>query len=298
MNYHTSVLLNESIEALHINPSGIYVDCTFGGGGHSRQIVGNLTNGKVFAFDQDADAVKNTIRDERFTLIESNFRFLKRNLKLHDISEVDGILADLGVSSYQFDTAHRGFSFRFDAELDMRMNQRQTLMAKDVLNNYSEQDLLLIFQNYGEVINSKTLSQFIVEKRNEKLFTTTADFVERVENLVRGKYKEQYLAQVFQALRIEVNDELNALKDMLKQSYEVLKPGGRIAVITFHSLEDRIVKHFFKTGNFEGIHEKDHFGNITKYFIPVNKKPIEADSEELKNNNRARSAKLRVAQKI
>lgn len=298
MKYHTSVLLQESINGLNIQPNGLYVDCTFGGGGHSSLILQNITNGKLFAFDQDADAKKNAIKDSRFILIESNFRFLKRNLKLNDVISIDGILADLGVSSHQFDTAERGFSFRFNAELDMRMNQRQTIKAKDILNTYTEHELHELFQNYGEVINSKSLAAHIVLKRNEKKFETTHDFVESIKHLVRGKYQEQYLAQVFQALRIEVNDEINALKEMLRQSYEILKPKGRICVITFHSLEDRIVKHFLKYGNFDGTHEKDDFGNIKKYFTLINKKPITAESLELKENNRARSAKLRIAEKI
>jgi len=296
-SYHTSVLLHESIEGLHIQPKGIYVDATFGGGGHSKEILKQLNEeGKLFGFDQDEDAKQNALKDERFTLVQANFSELKRFLRLHSAIPVDGILADLGVSSWQFDTAERGFSFRFDGPLDMRMNKQGDKTAVDVLNEMSADDLQKMFSTNGELRNAKTLANAIVEVRNGKAFETIADLLTVCEaNRIGERHK--YLAQVFQAIRIEVNDELGTLKKLLEQSAEVLKPGGRLAVITFHSLEDRLVKNFMKHGNFDEEPVKDFYGNIEKKFKLITKKPIEASDKEQKENSRSRSAKLRVAEK-
>jgi 16S rRNA (cytosine1402-N4)-methyltransferase len=299
-NYHVPVLLAEAIEALQIKPDGIYVDCTFGGGGHSREILKRLgKNGKLVAFDQDADAQKNVPNDDRVVFVPHNFRHLQRFLKLHRIQEVDGILADLGVSSHQFDEAGRGFSTRFEAALDMRMDQRQELTAADVLNTFSEQQLHKLFEQYGEVSNSKTLAKTIVQARQAVALKTIDNFKEAVSAAVKGN-PNKYFAQVFQALRIEVNDELGALKEMLQQSPAVLKRGGRIAIITFHSLEDRIVKIFFKKGSFEEEETFDPFGTNTPEppLQAITKKPLLPGPEEIKNNPRSRSAKLRVAEKV
>jgi 16S rRNA (cytosine1402-N4)-methyltransferase len=297
-SYHTSVLLHESINALNIRPEGIYVDATFGGGGHSREILKQLNaEGKLLGFDQDEDVVRNVPNDERFELVRANFRDLKRFLRLHHAIPVDGILADLGVSSWQFDTAERGFSYRFDGPLDMRMNRFAEKTAADVLNEYNAEQLQKMLGEFGEVRNAKTLANAIVEARMQKRFETIADLLNVCEaNRIGEKHK--YLAQVFQAIRIEVNDELEALKDLLQQSYEVLKSGGRLAVITFHSLEDRLVKNFMKHGTFDDEPVKDMFGNIERKFKVITKKPIEAGEREQKENSRSRSAKLRVAEKI
>lgn len=297
-HYHTSVLLHESIEGLNIQPAGIYVDATFGGGGHSKEILKQLNQeGKLLGFDQDEDAERNSLNDERFTLVKANFRDLKRFLRLHNALPVDGILADLGVSSWQFDTAERGFSYRFDGPLDMRMNKQGDKTAADVLNEKSADDLQKMFSTYGELRNAKTFAGAIVEARAQKEFETIADLLSVCEvNKIGEKHK--YLAQVFQSLRIEVNDELGALKNLLEQSAEVLKPGGRLAVITFHSLEDRLVKNYMKHGNFDDEPVKDFFGNIELKFKLITKKPIEASDKEHKENSRSRSAKLRVAEKI
>ena len=294
--YHVPVMLDEVIEGLNIHPSGIYVDCTFGGGGHSKAILSKLNKeGKLIAFDQDEDAKKNVPGDARIIFVPQNFRHLQKFLRLHKIKEVDGILADLGVSSYQFDKADRGFSTRFDAVMDMRMDQRQSLFAMDVLKTYSEERLHKIFEQYGEVTNSKTLARTLVELRNTRSMQTIADFKNTVQGIVKGN-PNKYFAQVFQALRIEVNDELEALKEMLQQSVEVLKTGGRIAVITFHSLEDRIVKNFFK-----GVDETktdELYGTKNESMLHIiTKKPIIPGEEEIKKNPRARSAKLRIAEK-
>jgi 16S rRNA (cytosine1402-N4)-methyltransferase len=294
--YHVPVLLDEIIVGLNIHPSGIYVDCTFGGGGHSKAILDKLNKeGKLIAFDQDEDAKKNLPDDARIIFVQQNFRHLQKFLRLHKIKEVDGILADLGVSSYQFDKADRGFSTRFEAAMDMRMDQRQSLLAMDVLKNYSEEKLHKIFEQYGEVTNSKTLAKTIVEQRNTRSMQTITDFKNTVHAIVKGN-PNKYFAQVFQALRIEVNDELEALKEMLQQSTEVLKTGGRIAVITFHSLEDRIVKNFFK-----GVDESktdELYGTKNESMLHIiTKKPIIPGEEEIKKNPRARSAKLRIAEK-
>lgn len=297
MSYHTPVLLNESIAALQVKPDGIYVDVTYGGGGHSKEILKQLTTGKLVAFDQDTDAAKNVVEDDRLLFVNQNFRHLKKYLKVLGTFPVDGILADLGVSSYQFDTAERGFSFRFNSDLDMRMNKENTKSAEAILNTYSEKQLQEIFSEYGEVRNAKTLATAIVAARREKAFQTIEDFLLAIEPVIAG-IKNKYLAQVFQALRIEVNEEMEVLKDFLNQAVECLKPKGKLVVIAYHSLEDRMVKNFIKTGNVAGTIEKDLFGNHEKYFTVITKKPIEPNENEIKNNSRARSAKMRVAEKI
>lgn len=296
--YHVPVLLQEVIDGLQIIPSGIYVDCTFGGGGHSRKILEKLDgSGKLIVFDQDEDAKKNVPEDERVIFVSHNFRHLQRFLRFHKISKVNGILADLGISSHQINEAERGFSTRFDAALDMRMNQGDSKTAADVIKNYTEEALHKIFEKYGEVTNSKTLAKTIVEIRRTQSLGTINEFKNAVYPIVKGN-PEKYFAQVFQALRIEVNDELNVLKEMLMQSVDVLEDGGRIAVITFHSLEDRIVKNFFRDGTFEE-KEKDVFGNSMQSELRIiTKKPIVPTIEELKNNPRSRSSKLRIAEKV
>lgn len=292
------MLLSEVIEYLDIKPGGVYVDCTFGGGGHSRAILEKLSEeGRLVAFDQDEDAKRNLPDDPRVLFVPHNFRHLKRFLQLHAIKEVDGLLADLGVSSHQFDEAERGFSTRFDAQLDMRMDKRQEKTAMQVLNTYGEAQLHKLFEQYGEVTNSKTLARTIVEARKVAPLQTISGFKDAVASIVKGN-PNKYFAQVFQALRIEVNDEMGALKELLQQVPEVLKSGGRAAIITFHSLEDRLVKTFFKNGTFE---EEFNPFEMTKVVNPlklINKKPIEAGAEETKRNPRSRSAKLRVAEKI
>lgn len=297
-NYHVPVMLKECIEALNICPDGTYVDVTFGGGGHSREIMKHLgENGRLLAFDQDADAQQNIIADDRFEFIDQNFRYLKNFTRLHNAIPVDGILADLGVSSYQFDQAERGFSIRFDAELDMRMNQASTLTAKEVVNTYSEADLHRIFGIYGEIKNAKSLAKTIVTARLNGPLSTVADLKNAINSLIPKGKENKYLAQVFQALRIEVNQELEALKDFLIQSAEVLVSGGRLVVMSYHSLEDRLVKNFIAKGKFSGEVEKDFYGNDQKPFDAVSRGAITASEEEIKNNNRARSAKLRIAVK-
>lgn len=296
--YHVPVLLHEVIEGLNINPSGIYVDCTFGGGGHSRAILEKLgEDGKLVAFDQDADAKQNLPDDPRVVFVPHNFRYIQRFLRLNGIKEVDGLLADLGVSSHQFDEADRGFSIRFDAALDMRMDQRQEKTAADILNTYSEAQLHKLFEQYGEVTNSKTLAKTIVEKRKIAQLHTIENFKNAVSDIVKGN-PNKYFAQVFQALRMEVNDETGALRELLEQIPGVLKSGGRAAIITFHSIEDRLVKVFFKNGTFEE-EEENPFVMTEKVsqLKLVNKKPIVASAEEQKRNSRSRSAKLRVAEK-
>lgn len=298
-NYHIPVLLNEVMDGLNINPSGIYVDCTFGGGGHSREILKHLNSeGKLIAFDQDEDAKKNLPDDPRVIFVPHNFRHLQRFLRLHKIDKVDGVLADIGVSSHQFDEADRGFSTRFDAAMDMRMDKRQELTAAAILETYSEQQLHKLFEQYGEVTNAKTLAKNIVAVRKTSSLKTINGFKTAVHASVKGN-PNKYFAQVFQALRIEVNDELGALREMLEQLPAVLKPGGRIAVISFHSLEDRIVKNFFKNGTFEETIENP-FEQQTKQspFRIVTKKPIVPTTQELKLNPRSRSSKLRVAERV
>jgi 16S rRNA (cytosine1402-N4)-methyltransferase len=297
-NYHIPVMLDECIEGLNIRPEGTYIDVTFGGGGHSRAILKRLdANGKLLAFDQDADAKQNIINDERFVFVDQNFRYLRNFCRLHNAIPVDGILADLGVSSYQFDQAERGFSIRFDAELDMRMDQSATLTAKEVVNNYPEADLHRIFGMYGEIQNAKSLANTIVTARLNTAIVTVADLKNAISaRIPRGK-ENKYLAQVFQALRIEVNQELEALKDFLIQSADVLNTGGRLVVMSYHSLEDRLVKNFIAKGKFSGEVEKDLYGNENKPLDAVTRRAITASPEEIGKNNRARSAKLRIAVK-
>ncbi|HLC83574.1 MAG TPA: 16S rRNA (cytosine(1402)-N(4))-methyltransferase RsmH [Bacteroidia bacterium] len=297
MEYHNPVLLKECIEGLNINPAGIYVDVTFGGGGHSREILKHLTTGKLYAFDQDDDAVKNKIDDERFVLIKQNFRYLKNFLKMYNALPIDGLLADLGVSSHQFDEAERGFSIRFNAKLDMRMDQNGKQTAADVLNTYSEEELKRIFKLYGEVDNAGYLASIIFHNRKDKHIDTVNDLKVMITKCVKKGRENQYYAQVFQALRIEVNKELDVLQELLTQSLEVLKPGGRLVVISYHSLEDRLVKNIMRSGKFEGEVEKDFYGNQLTPFKQITKKPIVPSAEENEINSRARSAKLRVAEK-
>jgi 16S rRNA (cytosine1402-N4)-methyltransferase len=296
--YHIPVLLKEVIEGLHITPDGVYVDCTFGGGGHSRAILQHLNaNGKLFVFDQDADAKKNVPDDERVVFVPQNFRHLQRFLKLHKVTAVDGLLADLGVSSHQFDEAERGFSIRFDAALDMRMDQRTNTTAADVIKNFTEQQLHKLFEQYGEVTNAKTLAKTIVLQRAITPIRTINEFKLAVKDAVKGN-PQKYFAQVFQALRIQVNEELEVLKELLQQIPHVLKPGGRAAIITFHSLEDRLVKNFFRDGSFEEVKADDVFGTKPENPLRViTKKPITASEEEMKKNSRSRSAKLRIAER-
>ncbi|MCY4780057.1 16S rRNA (cytosine(1402)-N(4))-methyltransferase RsmH [Sphingobacterium sp. UT-1RO-CII-1] len=296
--YHVPVMLAECMDALAIKEDGVYVDVTFGGGGHSRELLSRLgVNGRLIAFDQDPDAVRNAIDDPRFTLVQHNFRFLRNNLRLLGVMKVDGILADLGVSSHQFDSAERGFSIRYDADLDMRMDRVGDVDAKKVLNSYAEEDLHRIFGMYGEIQNAKTLAKTIVTAR----LTAPIDTVEQLKEVVkkhvpRGK-ENKYHAQLFQALRIEVNKELEALQDFLEQTVQVLKSEGRLVVMSYHSLEDRLVKNFMQKGKFKGEVEKDFFGNEIKPFKVISRKAIVAGEEELQLNNRSRSAKLRVAER-
>ena len=297
--YHIPVLLDEVIENLNIKPNGIYVDCTFGGGGHSRMILEKLgKDGRLVAFDQDADARKNVPSDDRVLFVPQNFRHLQRFLKLNGIEKVDGLLADLGVSSHQFDEGERGFSTRYDAPMDMRMDQRQSKTAYDVVNEYSEQQLHKLFEQYGEVTNAKTLARTIVEMRKTTSLKTINGFKAGVSGVVKGN-PNKYFAQVFQALRIEVNDEMGALKELLVQLPNVLKPGARVAIITFHSIEDRLVKVYFRDNSFD-LSDDNPFTMSEKEVTlkPVNKKPIVASQQELKRNPRSRSAKLRVAERV
>ena len=297
-DYHIPVLLHAAVDGLVLNPNGIYVDVTFGGGGHSREILSRLQNdGCLIGFDQDADAKKNRLEDNRFTLIGQNFKFLKSNLKLMKLNPVDGILADLGVSSHQFDSAERGFSFRFNSLLDMRMDKSVELDAIVVLNEYSEEKLAAIFWEYGELRESRKIARRIVEFRNSEEINKPNQIIELVRVLVPRKKENQFLARIFQAIRIEVNQEMEVLKTMLEQTVELLKPGGRLVVITYHSLEDRMVKKFFKSGNVNGFIEKDIYGVSSCPLKEINRKPILPANEEIKINNRARSAKLRIAER-
>ncbi len=297
-NYHIPVMLQECIAALAVKPEGTYVDVTFGGGGHSKEIIDQLgKEGRLLAFDQDEDARQNLLDDVRFTFIEQNFRYLKNYCRLYDAIPVNGILADLGVSSHQFDQADRGFSVRFDADLDMRMNQGGDLTAKKIINTYSEENLHRVFGMYGELQNAKTLAKTIVTARLNQPIDTIAELKNAIQNLIPKGKENKYLAQVFQALRIEVNQELEALQEFLVQSAEVLIPGGRLVVMSYHSLEDRLVKNFIAKGKFRGEVEKDFYGNDQKPFDAVSRGAITASEEEIKNNNRARSAKLRIAVK-
>lgn len=296
--YHVPVLLEESIDGLNLKKGGIYVDVTFGGGGHSKEILRRMDKScKLYSFDQDEDAERNIVHDERFTFVRSNFRYLKNFLKYYGVEEVDGILADLGVSSHHFDDSERGFSFRFDGKLDMRMNKRAGMTAADILNNYEEEKLADIFYLYGELKNSRKLASVIVKRRSVKPFDTIGDFLETVKPLYGKEREKKEMAKVFQALRIEVNQEMEALKEMLYSATEMLKPGGRLSVITYHSLEDRMVKNIMKTGNIEGKMEQDFFGNVKTPYKTINNKVIVPDDDEIETNPRSRSAKLRIAEK-
>lgn len=296
--YHVPVLLNESIDGMNIQPGGTYVDVTFGGGGHSKEILSRLDDtAHLYSFDQDEDAEKNIVNDSRFTFVRSNFRYLYNFLRYYDVESVDAILADLGVSSHHFDDSERGFSFRFEGKLDMRMNKRAGMTAADIVNTYSEERLADIFYLYGELKNSRKLASVIVKARAAKLFVTIGDFLEIIKPLFGREREKKELAKVFQALRIEVNQEMEALKEMLYAATEALKPGGRLVIITYHSLEDRMVKNLMKTGNIEGKTEQDFFGNVQTPFKLINNKVIVASEEEVVRNSRSRSAKLRIAEK-
>ena len=295
--YHIPVLLHAAVDGLVKNSNGIYVDVTFGGGGHSREILSRLKNGKLIGFDQDLDARQNVIQDDRFVFVAQNFEYLKNNLKLLKQIPVDGLIADLGVSSFQFNTPNRGFSYRFDARLDMRMNAHSNLDAEKVINQYDEADLLRVFRDYGELRESKKIARKICERRQKKKIQTINELLEVVSGLVQKNKINQFLSKIFQAIRIEVNEEMDVLKKLLEQGLEVIKPGGRFVVITYHSLEDRLVKNFFRSGNFNGELQKDFYGNVLKPFEEINRKPIIPDETELEANNRARSAKLRIAER-
>jgi len=295
MKYHNPVLLKESVDGLNIKPNGIYVDVTFGGGGHSKEILSRLNeHGKLFAFDQDEDAQQNSIKDDRFTLIPQNFRFIKRYLRFYGIKKVDGILADLGVSSHQFDEAQRGFSTRFDADLDMRMNQGDGISAFEVVNNYEEEKLSNVLFQYGELRNAKAIAKKIIGARSEKKIKTSFELKEVLSEFVPKKVEHKIFAQIFQGIRIEVNQEIEVLKEFLMQVPELLNENGRLSVISYHSLEDRLVKRFIRNGIFEGEPEKDFFGNVKVPLKKVGKMMVPTQAE-IKENNRARSAKLRIA---
>lgn len=298
--YHTPVMLSECLEGLNINPDGIYIDVTFGGGGHSKEILNKLDKGHLYAFDQDSDAAENAkeINSENFTFVKANFRHLKRYLKFYKIEKVDGILADLGVSSHQFDVGERGFSTRFEGPLDMRMNNAEGKTAAEVLNTYDVSDLHKIFGIYGELKNARTAAQLVEKARKVKEIETIGELKHILKPCTPWKKENQYWAQVFQALRIEVNDEMGALEDFLVQSAEVIKEGGRLVIMSYHSLEDRPVKNFLKQGKLHGQAEKDFYGNVLKPFKEITRKPVVAGGEELARNNRARSAKLRIGERI
>jgi 16S rRNA (cytosine1402-N4)-methyltransferase len=297
MDYHNPVLLKETVDGLNIDPNGVYVDVTFGGGGHSKEILSRLgANGKLFAFDQDEDAWENALADERFTLIKENFRYIKRFLRFYGVKSVDGILADLGVSSHQFDVPERGFSTRFDADLDMRMSKKNELNAHKIINEYDEANLKRVFLDYGELKNAPAIARVIIEAREQKKINTTDELKVVLGRFLPEKVKNKVLAQMYQAIRIEVNQEMDVLKEFLEQSLDILKPEGRLSVISYHSLEDRLVKRFMKNGMFEGEPERDFFGNFSVPFTTIGKLIIPSD-EEIKINNRARSAKLRIAAK-
>jgi len=298
MVYHIPALLDESIEGLNIRPDGIYVDATFGGGGHSMEILKRLTAGKLIAFDQDEDARLNAPDDSRFIFLEQNFRFLKNNLSFNSIKSIDGLIADLGVSFHQFDEAERGFTFRHDAPLDMRMNRKGSLTAASLIQTADESLLADIFYNYGELTNSRKIARNIAEARSGKPVTSAGELISAIEKLAPPRQENKFYAKVFQALRIAVNHEIDFLKEMLLQALEMLNTGGRLVMITYHSLEDRVVKNFMKTGNFEGISKKDFYGNIETPFRVLTKKGVTPDKEEVSRNNRSRSARLRIAEKI
>lgn len=296
--YHRSVLLTESVNGLAIRPGGIYVDATFGGGGHSREILRILEGGRLFAFDQDEDALANRPDDPRFTLISNNFRHIRNFLKLHRAVPVDGILADLGISSHQIDTADRGFSTRLDGRLDMRMDRRKTLTARDLVNTFPEEQLAKLLRQYGEIRNAAKAASVIVRARKEKAIDTTGDLASLLKTCAAKGQENKYLAQVFQALRMEVNRETESLKEFLKQSTDILRPGGRLVVISYHSLEDSLVKNYFKSGNFEGVVIKDFYGNIQAPLRLITRKAMMPGEPELESNSRARSARLRIAEKV
>lgn len=298
MAYHIPALLRESIDGLKIKPDGVYADVTFGGGGHSREILSHLSGGRLIAFDQDEDAAANAIDDPRFMLLQQNFRFLRNNLLFNGIGSIDGLIADLGVSFHQFDEPGRGFTFRHDAPLDMRMNIRSDTTAAGLLNSLEEENLADILYNYGELRESRRLARDIVHARSKKQFSTVSDIMEALEKHVPFRQEHKFWAKVFQALRIAVNHETESLRELLLQALEMLKSGGRLVVITYHSLEDRLVKNFMKTGNFEGEEVKDFYGNVQSPFIVIAKKGITPSPEEIASNNRARSARLRIAEKI
>lgn len=295
--YHIPVLLTESVDGLEIKTNGDYVDVTFGGGGHSREIFSRLTTGRLFAFDQDEDAAANIIENDRFFFIRHNFKYIRNFLKYYEVDQVDGILADLGVSSHDFDVAERGFSFRFDGDLDMRMNRNATLKASDLINTYSEDQLRTVFREYGELDNAGRLAKTLIGVRNATPIQTIEQFKSAIAPCVPKLQETKYLAKVFQALRIETNKEMDVLHEFLEQSIQLLKPGGRLVVITYHSLEDRMVKNFIKSGDFSGKQEKDFYGNVDSPLIAVNRKVIVPNDEEIERNPRARSAKLRIAEK-
>lgn len=297
-HYHIPVLLHDAVNGLVTESDGVYVDVTFGGGGHSREILSRLKDGQLVAFDQDADAVSNQIDDERFHFVPQNFRYIKNHLRVLRLFPVDGVLADLGVSSHQFDVPDRGFSFRFDGPLDMRMDQGLVLTAAEVLNGYEEADLSTVFWEYGELKESRRIARKIVQDREDHPFKEVKDLIRAIESMVPSRKQSQFLARVFQALRIEVNQEMEVLKEMLQGAVDSLKPGGRLVVISYHSLEDRIVKNFFKKGKFSGEVEKDFYGNPIKPLKEITRKPILPSEEEIDRNSRARSAKMRIAEKI
>jgi 16S rRNA (cytosine1402-N4)-methyltransferase len=296
-NYHIPVMLDQSIEGLNISPTGSYVDATFGGGGHAREIVKHLSTGRLYAFDQDEDASRNVFEDERLVFIRANFRYLKNFLRYFMVEQVDGILADLGVSSHDFDEAERGFSFRFDAPLDMRMNREAPETAEYIVSNYDQQQLINLFRNYGEIKNASRLAATITGARTASPLKTTADLLEAIRPCVPRAIEKKYLAQVFQALRMEVNDETGALKDFLVAALEVLRPGGRLVIMTYHSIEDRIVKNFLKSGNFKGEVEQDFYGNFITPFELINRRVVVPGEDEILSNPRSRSARLRIAEK-
>jgi 16S rRNA (cytosine1402-N4)-methyltransferase len=295
--YHVPVLLAKSVDGLEIKANGDYVDVTFGGGGHSREIFSRLKTGRLFAFDQDEDAAANVIHDERFFFIRHNFKYIRNFLKFYEVEQVDGILADLGVSSHDFDVAERGFSFRFDGDLDMRMNRDSSESAADIVNTFTEDQLRTMFREYGEIDNAGRLAKQLVSARNAKPVKTIGQFKESIAPCVPKFQESKYMAKVFQALRIETNKEMDVLHEFLEQSIQLLKPGGRLVVITYHSLEDRMVKNFIKSGDFSGKQEKDFFGNVESPLVSINRKVIVPDEEEIERNPRARSAKLRIAEK-
>jgi len=295
--YHVPVLLTESVDGLEIKADGDYVDVTFGGGGHSREIFSRLKTGRLFAFDQDEDAAANVIHDKRFYFIRHNFKYIRNFLRYYEVEKVDGILADLGVSSHDFDVPERGFSFRFDGDLDMRMNRDSSQSAADIVNTFTEDQLRTMFREYGEIDNAGRLAKQLVSTRNAKTVKTIEQFKDSIAPCVPKFQESKYLAKVFQALRIETNKEMDVLHEFLEQSIELLKPGGRLVIITYHSLEDRMVKNFIKSGDFSGKQEKDFFGNVESPLVAINRKVIVPDQEEIERNPRARSGKLRIAEK-